>query len=250
MKGLFFIGEGVDFQGICKIYSPTVREILTNYLIFLLLQDIFIKNQDKINEELLEKDQNTIEFPTPYELLTKICEEKENQLLVLQCLNFLTHEENWIYLKELKKFTLIKDKDNVDVDNLQYLDENNYFTFQNLIRGALGFKLVEEQEDLSDKPEGLKKLIAKRAAAKRMYEKAKEKSNQGNILSFDELIETICLMECGVTPFNVGDLTLSAFQDLIKHYQNKQAYEIGIRSLQAGAKKSDVKLKNWLEKND
>lgn len=57
-------------------------------------------------------------------------------------------------------------------------------------------------------------------------------------------------MGIGITPLTVGELSYTTFSKLIGVYQEKEKYEVDIRSLLAGASSKDVKPKYWIHNSD
>ena len=54
-------------------------------------------------------------------------------------------------------------------------------------------------------------------------------------------------MGLGITPLNIGEMSKSAIQAIMEMYQNREKYDIDIRSLLAGASKKDVKIEYWIK---
>jgi hypothetical protein len=54
-------------------------------------------------------------------------------------------------------------------------------------------------------------------------------------------------MGIGITPMNIGDMSYAAVDPLMRMMQNKEKYDIDIRSLLAGADSKKVKPKYWMQ---
>ena len=57
-------------------------------------------------------------------------------------------------------------------------------------------------------------------------------------------------MGIGITPLTIGELSYATFSKLIGVYQEKEKYEVDIKSLLAGASSKDVKPKYWIHNSD
>jgi hypothetical protein len=56
-------------------------------------------------------------------------------------------------------------------------------------------------------------------------------------------------MGIGVTPMTIGEMSYAALNDLMSMYQEKEKYDIDIRSVLAGADPKKVKPKYWIRNN-
>ena len=89
----------------------------------------------------------------------------------------------------------------------------------------------------------------KKMKAKARY-RDKIKAKKGGGLSLQTSLEAICCMGIGITPLNIGELSYASISTLMKTYQEKEKYEIDVRSLQAGADSKKVKPKYWIRNLD
>jgi hypothetical protein len=53
-------------------------------------------------------------------------------------------------------------------------------------------------------------------------------------------------MGLGINPLNIGELSYAAIGPLLRTYQEKEKFDMDVRSLQAGADKKKVKPKYWI----
>ena len=121
---------------------------------------------------------------------------------------------------------------------MRLLKEEDYLDFQNLLREALGEKTVEPPK-LNENSK-IKRI--KRLGRKRDRIAAKQHG-----LNFGDSLVAICCMGLGITPLNIGEMSKSAIQAIMEMYQNREKYDIDIRSLLAGASKKDVKIEYWIK---
>ena len=126
----------------------------------------------------------------------------------------------------------------VDLVDPRIIDEKNYFEFQNIVRECMGMDAVEPPNPNEDPR--VKKIKAK--GRKRERIKAKK---QGQ--SLGGLLSAICCMGIGLNPLNIGEISYASVGYLIETYQNKEAYDIDIRCLLAGADSKKVKPKYWIK---
>ena len=66
----FVINEPANFQNICKIYSPTIRQVITeeNFLVY---RKLLTLSQEEIEDEYMEKKMELSNILTPLEYLLK-----------------------------------------------------------------------------------------------------------------------------------------------------------------------------------
>ena len=124
------------------------------------------------------------------------------------------------------------------VEELRIIKEDNYFEFQQLLRRSIGEKEVEPYNP--DENPKVKYFKAKARLRDRV--KAKSKDN----LTLGSTLAAICCMDLNLNPLNIGELSQAAISVLIRYYQEKEKYEIDIKSLLAGADSKKVKPQNWI----
>ena len=74
----------------------------------------------------------------------------------------------------------------------------------------------------------------------------KVKANSKDALNLGSTLAAICCMNFGLNPLNIGELSQSAINVLVRYYQEKDKYSTDIASLLAGADKNKVKPQNWI----
>jgi len=60
------------------------------------------------------------------------------------------------------------------------------------------------------------------------------------------MLASICCMNFGINPLNIGELSYASISILMRYYQEKEKYNIDIQSLLAGADSKKVKPKDWI----
>ena len=60
----------------------------------------------------------------------------------------------------------------------------------------------------------------------------------------------ICCMGIGITPLNIGELSYASIEPIMNMMQEKEKYDIDIRSLLAGADSKKIKPKYWIRNAD
>ena len=179
---------------------------------------------------------------TPFEYLFNICsQDKRIENLAIEAFNFFIHEKV-SFLYDLKIICIGDLEEEIktikSINELRLLKEEDYLDFQNLLREALGEKIVEPPK-LNENPK-IKRI--KRLGRKRDKIAAKQHG-----LNFGDSLVAICCMGLGITPLNIGEMSKSAIQAIMEMYQNREKYDIDIRSLLAGASKKDVKIEYWIK---
>lgn len=241
------INEPISFQGICKIYPPSVREVITNqnFSIFLKLLTL---TQEELDEQ--KEDKNAIAL-TPFEFLLNCVYNDKNFKKIAEAAFYFFTKEKIFFLFEEKKI-IFGDLETTlqeiqDIRELRILSEDMYFDFQNAIRIAVGYKEVKPPIPIDPNEDPRVRRI-KELARKRDAIKAKQGNKDGITLS--TTLVAICCMGIGITPLNIGEMSYAAIGPIMNMMQEKEKYDIDIRSLLAGADSKKVKPKYWIRNKD
>lgn len=237
---IFFLKLPCSFEKICKIYPPSVNDIFSNKL-FGLYRKLLTTSQEEIEDIYVEKG---IEdpAPTPLEYLLSVAYQDKNiENLVKESFFFFTKEEITFVYEE--KMIIVGDVSEVikkisSIEELNLINETNFFEFQNLIRESLGEKSIEAPNPNEDPR-------VKRIKAKARY-RDNLKAKQGMGLNSLATLASICCMGFGLNPLNIGEISYASIPVLIRFYQEKDKYETDVKSLLAGADSKKVKPKNWI----
>ena len=236
-----FLGYPIPFKDICHIYPPKVKDIVSSDEA-VQWQALFTMSQEELDDAYRNEDK-TVMTPNPFTyLLLMYYSEEDKRSLVLNGFKQLLHEPVTI-IPEMEIIVIGIEEENLDPDihliEPRLLDAENYFDFQNLVRDAMGLNRVEPPDP--DEDPRVKRIKAK----SRYREKVKAKKNLGP--KFGTLLAAICCMGIGLNPLNIGEMSYANVVWLIEMYQQKEAYEIDIRSLLAGADSKKVKPKYWIK---
>lgn len=237
----FLLGYPVDFKHICMVYPPKVKDVTTNqnYNIYSRLLTL---SQEEIEDEYVKAQLDLKELLSPFEyILNNAYNSPQFKRLLEQAFFLFTHETIMI-LFEQKEIVIGDIKEVKSVNELRILKEEDYFDFQNLIREAIGGKMISPPNPNEDPR--VKAIKAK--ARYRDYLKAK----QGKGLNLKTILSSICCMGLGLNPLNIGELSYAAIPALIATYQEKEKYELDVDSLLAGADAKKVKPKYWIRNLD
>ena len=237
----FYFGEPVNFKDICYIYPPKVRDVALNHEYYLYMK-LLTFSQEEIEDEYTEHGLDLKDLLTPFEyLLNNAYNNLSFRDLLDRALFFFLHEQV-TYLFEQKQILIGDIGGAKSIDNLRLLNEEDYFDFQNMIRDAVGIKAIQPPD-----PNEHPRIKAMKAKA-RYRDRVKAKKGLGlNLLS---TISSICCMGYGLNPLNIGELSYAAIPILLATYQEKEKYDIDIRSLLAGADSKKVKPKYWIRNLD
>ena len=241
-----FLKLPINFLDICKIYPPSINDVYgdKDYSYY---HNIFTISQEDIEDSYVEQNliQQGKKIPTPFQLLllqayndTKLYEKIKNAF------RFFCREEITILFDkgEIVLCDLEKEMENInnveDLLKIPSITEKNFLEFQNCIRDSLGEKRLDPPD-----PNMHPKKKAMLAKA-RLRDRIKAKSRKG--ISLETSIKSICCMGIGLTPLNIGDISVAAISDIMNTYQKKEKYDIDIRSLLAGADSKKIKPKYWI----
>lgn len=237
----FFLGYPSQYENICKVYPPKIKDILNekNYPAY---KKLLLSSQEDIEDEYTEMELPLEDVPTPlgYLFVMSATDERIKQI-ILDAFQFFIKEpvtmlpdQQMIVIGDLTE-TLKSIK---SVEELRILKEDNYFKFQQMLRRAIGQKEIEPYDpNLHPKVKYFK-------AKARLRDKVKATSKDA--LTLGSTLAAICCMDLNLNPLNIGELSQAAVSVLIRYYQEKQKYDIDIRSLLAGADSKKIKPQNWI----
>ena len=184
-----------------------------------------------------------IKVPSPFENLMRGCKaDKVYEKVVVDAIYYFTHKQVSVDTEE--KIIIIGGAEDIlsltEISELPIIDENNFFDFQNLIRICLG-ENPKEKNKLEKNPR-LRKMKAKARYRDRV------KAKQGNGMTLEDSMTSICCMGIGINPLNIREMSYASMNKLMSKFQQKERYDIDIRSLIAGADAKKVKPQYWMNK--
>ena len=235
-----FIGEPLTFNNNVKIYPPTIREVVTNPN-FNMFYRVLTLTQEDVQDEIGDRLPQGSVCPTPLEYILAHCQYTEGfaqiveGALVLFCRTKVSFD-----FENGEVILAVQEKD-------LCITENNFFDFQNAIRESVGDKAIKPPEPFNP-DEDPRITEIKRRARERDRIKAKQKGKDG--ISLNTCLVAICCMGIGITPLNIGEMSYAAIGEIMKMMQNKEKYDIDIRSLLAGADSKKIKPKYWIRNSD
>lgn len=238
-----FLCLPINFQGLCEIYPPTVGEVF-GFKDFQKYKMILTMSQEDIEDQIFNNqdiDPNVV-IPTPYQyLIDNSKNSKEFKKLVEDAIGYFARtrvkidlEEEIIIIGDLEDLLLLK-----DISELPIIDKNNFFEFQNIIRSCVG----EEQKQSYTIEKNFR--IRKMKAKARYRDRVKAKKSG---MTLEDSLTSICCMGIGINPLNIREISYAAMNKLMSKFQQKERYDIDIRSLIAGADAKKVKPQYWMNK--
>ena len=227
------------------IYPPKVSEVVANEE-FWQCYKILTFSQEEIEDEFV-KDNIQNDFPTPLEFLLSNCYHNSQYEELTRRAFYLFCRVDCLFIYEMKKILLGKNieeevKNASSMEDLFFLDSDNFFDFQNKIRESLGEKIIEPPKPNEDPR-------IKRIKAKARY-RDKIKAKKGLGLKLSTSLVAICCMNTGLNPLNVGEISYASVHAIARMYQEKEKYDIDIRSLQAGADSKKINPIYWIRNLD
>ena len=246
LNPVVLIGEPLDFKGKLKIYPPCVKDVVTNPN-FGIFYKVLTITQDDIREELKDKLEEGERMPTPFEYLILNSQYVNGFNMILRRAFEFFCKTDIGFLFEDKKIIIGNVEELIqtitDINEIEYLMEEEFFDFQNTIRQACGDKPEKPPEPENPNEDPRIRRI-KDLAKKRDRIKAKQNSKDG--ISLNTCLVAICCMGIGITPLNIGEMSYASVGEIMKVMQNKEKYDIDIRSLLAGADSKKIKPKYWI----
>ena len=244
-KEVFFIGEPVEFRSGIKIYPPKAREVIANpkYGVY---SRVLTYSQEEVEDEFIEEGKTLEKYPTPFEfMLNNSYHFEEYEQYCKKAFEFFLHEKvTFLYDQKMiiiGEFTEALKKIK-SIDELVIIREEDFFDFQNLIRESVG-KAIVAPPNPNEHPK-IKEM--KRRARYRDKVKAKNAAKSKDGVSLFTTLVSICCMGLGITPLNIGEMSYVALESILRKYQEKEKYDLDIRSLLAGADSKKIKPKYWI----
>lgn len=244
-----FIGKPLMFKDKFYIYPPKVVDVLTNlhYGQFVRLLTV---TQEDIRDDLAKQEQTT-NIPTPFEFVLINCyHNSEFAELTKQAFRFFLHQEVSFFYEQ--KMLVIGELEQVvqhikSLDELITIKEEDYFDFQNFIRMVNGDKAIKPPEPPNPDEDP---RIARIKAKARERDRIKARQSSKNGISLSTSLTAICCMGIGLTPLNIGEMSYAAIGPIMSMMQDKEKYDVDIRSLLAGADSKKIKPKYWIRNSD
>ena len=244
-KEAFFLGAPVQFKPGIKVYPPTVKEVAANEL-YGIYGRLLTYSQEEVEDEFVESQKEIQTYPTPLEFLLANCyHNKDYELKCKEAFMFFIHEEvAFLYKQKLIVVGKLEEvlKNANTIDDLIMIKEEEFFDFQNLIRECIGKKSVEPPNP-NEHPK-IKEM--KRKARYRDKIKAKNAAKSKDGVSLFTTLVSICCMGLGITPLNIGEMSYVAVESILRKYQEKEKYDLDIKSLLAGADSKKIKPQYWI----
>ena len=236
----FLIKEPENFQDICLVYPPTVKEVTKNKDYSKYEMALTITQQDIEDEFANESPEMMTMTPFQYLMLNSIVSEDFLQIIIDSFKFFI--QEDVAIIPDLEVILIGKLEEDIDpiidLDEPRVIDAENFFDFQNMIRACLGRSKEEKIKEDDDEDPRVKRIKAKARYREKLVAKRRKAPTLGTYLA------AICCMGIGLNPLNIGEISYASVTYLIDMYQQKEEYNTNIRSMLAGAK--DVKLKYWI----
>ena len=243
---LILIGEPLFFNKNIKIYPPSVRQVLSDHN-FGMFQQVLTITQDDIRDEIGDKLGPGEQLPTPFEYLM-LSSQYLNGFSTLfgQAFLFFCKRKVHFSLEDRLIIFIGEELDETPIEE-RSLNAENFFDFQNMIRTVCGVKTLARPEPV-DSDEDPRVAEIKRRARER--DRLKAKRNNKNGISLGVCLTAICCMGIGITPLNIGEMSYASVGAIMSMMQDKEKYDIDIRSLLAGADSKKIKPKYWIRNTD
>ena len=244
-----FIGAPLYFSKICKIYPPTLNDIIGDQM-FMSFKSLLTLEQEDIQDELKEKLKEGEKAPTPFEFLLVNCYYNTEFMQVAKAgFKKLLREE--VHILPEERLIVIGSKEEIqstEESEMRCLNDENFFDFQNMVRLSCGEKTVNPPEPIDPNEDPRIRRIKEKAKLRDRIKKKKGVQGQG--ITLDTVLVSICCMGIGITPLNIGEMSYASISELMRTYQLKEKYDLDVRSLLAGADSKKIKPKYWIRNSD
>ena len=230
------IGEPIYFNGI-KIYPPKVKDVVANPDFSTFLKLLTISTEDV--QELCKDEKRiptTLEFILGCSYGDSSFEDKAKKAFRF-------------YLLQDVRFSY-EDKSIVIEDDNILLNENNFLDFQNKIRISTGLPELQEPPPIDPNEDPRIRRMKEKIRERDRIKARKAAEGKSGGIDLSTTLAAICCMGIGLTPLNIGELSYASVGPIMNMMQEKEKYDLDIRSLLAGASSKKVKPKYWIRNSD
>lgn len=239
-KATFFCGYPVEFKSICLVYPPKIKDVVSpNFNIY---EKVLTLSQEEIEDEYNKEEQEgkriVDSFPTPMEYLLNNCYHSPDFSKIAKDAFYLFIKEPVTFLYEQKAILIGELTEKINLKKMRLIEEKDFFEFQNLVRESAGLSRIEAPNPNEDPR-------VRRIKAKARY-RDKIKAQKGMGINLHTTLASICCMNIGISPLNIGELSYAAVHLLFSTYQEKEKYESDVSCLLAGADSKKIKPKYWI----
>lgn len=250
-----FTGRPIQFEDICKVYPPTINQILDIPNFFTQMGVFIVQEEDLWDEYNLAQEAEDPQHkwklpedrPTPFMLLLlQYMGSAEFRETITSAFKTFTKEEiliipNLPYIiilnEEVQKALKAGSFEGLNEKSFKIISEENYHEFQNCIRAATGMSPVA-RPDKTKHPK-----VLRMEALARIRDKRKKK----NSTDMQTTLSAICCMGIGITPLNIGELTYASLNSLMEMYLQKEAFTQQSTSASMGMlDMSKHEFKHWI----
>lgn len=241
IKSKFVLGYPYRYDNKINIYPVLVKDLVGNDNYSRMLK-VFTISQEELDEQRLKsldpdyvnlttseqinliKEIRSGEQITPFRyLLGNASANEEFKEIVLDSFYFFTRQKVYLMPEEEKilltdvSAEILQVTSIEDLPVVKWIDENEFFDFQNIIRLAAGEEPIEPS-DLTEDPRVYRMKLLQRERDRVKHKKAKGASLSTSLLA-------LSIFSAGVTPFNVGELPYAAVTKLLRLQQQKELYD-------------------------
>lgn len=227
---------------VCKFYPPKLKEIVDYGFV------TFLQKAALLSINILEQE-NTEDKKYDLRDSWRILLSDPSNLVQIQTAIAIFIKELVLVHPETLEITIIdfNDKQEMNFTNRIISSDNcNYLV--RLIAMSLCMKDKDLATSTKQESESVRRIKEKLAKYKEKLRKLDKESDES--LDLSDIIEIVISKNFGINFLNVWELTYFALYEMFMRMQVNEAYDIGVKSLLAGAKSEDVKLKPWLSKLD
>lgn len=227
-------GEPIKIDGFGEVKPMTIREIIgRGYMNYLARLNIFVIEIDDLLGDEADKQELGLNV---FDILVQHAGEEVKNELVKSLELFLNDT-----VKVIPRTGIII----IGEDSI--IDRNNFDKIREAIKWQNGLKKFKEEESEADATDEARKILDKIKKANEIKKKYKKDDEDGEgDLDLSEIISAVSSKSHSINKLNVFDLTLFQLYDEFNRLELIDQYDIGIKSMLAGAK--NVKLKHWSSK--
>ncbi len=233
MKLLTIANYPIFLNEVGNIYPILIKEIcLLGEFEFYQSLYLLTGNENDFNDEQQKQD------ITYYQYLISVCYSNENiKNNVIKLLKLLFKDEIHFY-PELFCFVIGNDK--VEADKVRIIDENNFLSFQEILR--IQNKITKQPYIKKPKQKFTKKQLELLAKRKRGREQMARIKNQGNEFYLENIINNMSSLYNDIN--KVLNLNLYQLNTQYDKYFQKERYDKDYQAYLVGADIKDLSIKN------
>lgn len=237
-----FLGAPYEIKGVCKVYQLTINEIreamgIEKYQYFI---NLLVMEEEELKELIKKK---TGVLPPDF------------NMTVFQYLMMSAALDQSFFLDFKQGIsTFIKEKILISPKRQMIIvgdpKERRIITEKEFNEMGLALRYFNNLRIKEPPPENetamQKRFRLKREERERVKEQTQKKQAEEDGTDFSDIMSSLCVMNVGITPLNIGQYTMYQIKNILERAQAKETYYTELDMIMAGADSKKIKPKHYV----